>query len=146
MNFLPCNSDIDITVGKYSKSVALFSVFPFMVQPNSRIRNQHSIFSVLFYCYSHTGRTVNNGREGLRLLPWQHACTIYRQIYRNCPQRRTPSQNGINQHTAPRNPSKRGPPLEFINIQPPQQGSASRIHQHTAPKEGVRLQNSSTST
>ena len=26
-----------------------------------------------------------------------------------------------------------GPPLDFINIQPPKRGSASRIHQHTAP-------------
>ena len=74
----------------------------------------------------------------------------YFMIHRNCPQRRTPSQNGgsasrIHQHTAP----KRGPPLEFINIQPPkgspplefiniqpQNGeSASRIHQHQ-PKNG----------
>ena len=49
------------------------------------------------------------------------------------------------------------PPLEFINVQPqnrgsasrihqhtaPQKGSASRIHQHTAPQKGVRIQNSS---
>ena len=42
---------------------------------------------------------------------------LYRLIHRNCPQRRTPSQNG---------------------------GSASRIHQHTAQKRGVRLQNPST--
>ena len=40
-----------------------------------------------------------------------------RQIYRNCPQRRTHSLNG---------------------------GSASRIHQHTAPQKGDRIQNSST--
>ena len=34
--------------------------------------------------------------------------------------------------------------LEFINIQPPKLGSDSKIHQHTAPQKGVRLQNSST--
>ena len=73
----------------------------------------------------------------------------YRQIHRNCPQRQTPSLNGgstsrihqhtapirgsasrIHQHTAPQkgvrlqnssrySPTKGGPPLEFINIQPP---------------------------
>ena len=37
-----------------------------------------------------------------------------------------------------------GPPLEFINNPAPKRGSASRIHEHTAPKKGVRLQNSST--
>ena len=29
---------------------------------------------------------------------------------------------------------------DFINIQPPKRGFASRIHQHTAPKSEVRLQ------
>ena len=29
-----------------------------------------------------------------------------------------------------------GPPLEFIKIQPPKMGSASRIHQHTTPQKG----------
>ena len=46
--------------------------------------------------------------------------SMYRQIHRNCPQRWIPSLNG-------------GPPLEFINIQPPKMGSTSRIHQHTTP-------------
>ena len=41
------------------------------------------------------------------------------------------SASRIHQHTAP----KRGPPLEFINIQPQNGGSASRIHQHQ-PKNG----------
>ena len=41
-------------------------------------------------------------------------------------------------------PQKGGPPLEFINIQPLKRGSASTIHQHTAPQKGVRLYNSST--
>ena len=59
------------------------------------------------------------------------SCAMYRQIHRNCPQRRTPSLNvgsisRIYQHTAPK------------------RGSASRIHQHTAPQKGVHLQNSST--
>ena len=35
-------------------------------------------------------------------------------------------------------------PLEFINIHPPKRGSASRIHQYTAPQKEVRLQNSLT--
>ena len=30
---------------------------------------------------------------------------------------------------------KGGPPLELINIQPPKRGSASRIHQYTAPQK-----------
>ena len=83
----------------------------------------------------------------------------YRVIHRNCPQRRTSSQNGgsasrIHQHTAQKRGSASrihqpkggsasrfhqldgGPPLEFVNIQPPKRGSASRIHQHTAPKRG----------
>ena len=55
----------------------------------------------------------------------------YRQIHRNCPQRRTPFLNGgsafrIHQHKAPK------------------RGFTSRIHQHTAPQKGVRLQISST--
>ena len=36
-------------------------------------------------------------------------------------------------------PPKGGPSLEFINIQPLKRGSASTIHQHTAPQKGVRL-------
>ena len=55
----------------------------------------------------------------------------YRQINRICPQRCIPSKNG-------------GPPLEFINIQPPKMGSTSRIHQRTASQKVVRLQISST--
>ena len=38
------------------------------------------------------------------------------------------------------------PPLEFIKIQPLKRGSASKIHQHTVPQKGDRLQNSSTYT
>ena len=32
-----------------------------------------------------------------------------------------------------------GLPLEFINLQPHKMGPAFRIHQHAAPKKGVRL-------
>ena len=63
----------------------------------------------------------------------------------NYPQRRTHSLNvespsKIHQHKSP----KWGPPLEFIYMQPPERGSASRVHQHIAHQKGFRLQNSST--
>ena len=67
----------------------------------------------------------------------------YRQIHRNCPQRKPPSQNGgsasrIHQHTAQKrgvrlqNPSTKGGVR--LQISSTRWGSASRIHQHTAPK------------
>ena len=42
------------------------------------------------------------------------------------------SASGIHQHVA----LKGGPPLEFINIQSPQMGITSRIHQHPDTKKG----------
>ena len=78
--------------------------------------------------------------------------STYRQIHRNCPQRRDPlskwgkrfqnsstysPKKGVRlQNSSTYSPPKWGPPLEFINIQPPKSGSASRIHQHTGPQKG----------